>query len=56
MGDLGRPRAVSNVLVDDLSGDSDVGGGPGVGANGSSEDSGSELHCVGGVTRRVDCR
>lgn len=46
MGDLGGLRAVGDILVNDLSGDSDV-LSPGVGANGSSDESNSVLHFVG---------
>lgn len=46
VGDLGRSRAVGGVLVDDLSDNSHV-LGPGVGANGSSDESNSVLHFVG---------
>lgn len=46
VGDGGGLRAVGGVLVDDLSDDGDV-LGPGVGANGSSDESSGVLHFVG---------
>lgn len=48
VGDVGRSRAVGDVLVDDLGDDlGAVLGGPGLGADGGSDESGSVLHFCG---------